>query len=250
MITALVAALNAGLVAWLVRHRGRFAMAVAGGATATFPLAVTADHTLLLEPYVVLFVLLGSVLAFNGNWPSTRRIMLSGVCFGVAGTVKIWAVFPFLALLVCFLPLWRRLFALVGGAAVGCGLLCLPFVVGAPHAFVHEVIVDQLRRASSVANAVPVGSRLVAITGLAGIPSLPASSTLAIALLLTLGLLLVVAFGIGHRSLRRIDVFILVATLGSIVGLVAAPEFYPHYAYFRRRSSLPCWRLLCRARVG
>ena len=108
IVTGLVTGVNAGLIAWLVRHRGRLAMVIAGGALAAFPLAVTADHTLLLEPYLVLFILLGSVLAFGREEPSTRRLVLAGVCFGVAGAMKLWAVFPFLALLVCFVPRWRR----------------------------------------------------------------------------------------------------------------------------------------------
>jgi hypothetical protein len=232
LVTALVAALNTGLVAWLVRRWGGFAMAVAGGATATFPLAVTADHTLMLEPYLVLFVLLGSVLAFGEDNPSFRRILFAGACFGIAGSIKIWAAFSFLSLLVCFVPLWRRLLAVVSGAALSFGLLCVPFVIEAPHAFFHEVIADQLSRESSVVNAWPIGSRLVAITGLSGIPSLPSSPTLAVGLLLVLGLLVTVTYVVGRASVRRADVFVLVASLGSIVAMVEAPEFYRHYAYF------------------
>ena len=93
------------------------------------------------------------------------------------------AVFPFLALLVCFVPRWRgRMLPLLAGSAMGFGFLCLPFVVGAPHAFVHEVLVDQLGRVSSVVNDWSIGSALTAITGLAGIPALSASTGLAIGL--------------------------------------------------------------------
>ena len=58
-VTAVVAGVNAALVALVVRHRGPSAMLVAGIALACFPLAVSADHSLMLEPYLVCFCLLG-----------------------------------------------------------------------------------------------------------------------------------------------------------------------------------------------
>jgi hypothetical protein len=110
--------------------------------------------------------------------------------------------------------------------------MCLPFVIGAPHAFVHEVLVDQLRRGPSAVNAFPTGFRLVAITGLIGIPALPQSATLAIGLLGALGLLVVVAYGLGYQEARRVDLYVLVATLASTTAIVEAPGFYSYYAYF------------------
>jgi hypothetical protein len=233
VMTALVTGLNVGLAAWLVRRRGRFAMAIAGGALAVFPLAVNADHTLMLEPYLVLFILIGSVLAFDRDEPSIRRLVCAGLCFGIAGAVKLWAVFPFCALLVCFLPRWRaRIMPLLGGCVLGFGLLCLPFVIGAPHAFIHEVLVDQLSRTSTAQNNWPIVWRLVAITGLDGIPSLSASAAPAFELLGALGLLVVVAYVLDRRMLRRIDTYILLAALASVIGILASPEFYRHYTYF------------------
>ena len=51
--TAAVTGLNAALAALAVRDRGRTAMLVAGVSLALFPLAVAADQSLLLEPYLV-----------------------------------------------------------------------------------------------------------------------------------------------------------------------------------------------------
>jgi len=233
VVTALVTGLNAGLTAWLVRRRGRGGGGVCGSALAAFPLGVAVDHTLMLEPYLVFFVLVGSALAFDRDEPSTRRLVVAGTCFGVAGAVKLWAVFPFLALLLCFAPRWRaRISPLLVGSAAGFGLVCLPFFLGAPHAFLHEVLVDQLGRGSSVLNARPTSSRLVGITGLAGIPLLSPAPTLAIGLLAALGLLVVGAYGIDRRDVRRLDLYVLVAALASVAGLIEAPEFYPYYAYF------------------
>ena len=233
VVTALVAGLDGGLVAWLVRRRGRVAMAVAGGALAVFPLAVTADHTLMLGPYVIFFVLAGSVVAFGADEASARRLVLAGVLLGVGGAVKLWAVFPFLALCACQLPRVRgRLVPLVAGAAAGFCLVCLPFAIGAPRAFLHEVLVDQLGRSASALDGTSLGARAVAIAGLGASRALPASPALAEVLLAGLGLLLLAAYGLDRSAWHVVDTYVVLAALASIAGLLAAPEFYPHYAYF------------------
>lgn len=230
--TAFVTATNASFVAWLVRHHGLAAMLIGGTAAATFPLAVTADHTLALEPYVVLFVLLGSIVAFNRNIPSGWRLFSAGLLFGVAGSIKIWAAFPLLALLAGLLPKWRHLVAAAAGAAGGFAAVCLPFVIGAPHAFLHDVLADQLFRSATPLNQASVGYRLIGITGLGGIPALPDSVALAVVLLVALGLGLIVSYGADWRGFRRIDAFLILAAIASIVGIAEAPEFYAYYTYF------------------
>ena len=233
IVTAVVTGLDAGLVAWLVRRRGRVAMAVAGGALATFPLAVTADHTLMLGPYVVLFVLAGSVVAFGEDVPSTGRLALAGALVGVGGAVKLWAVFPFVALCACQLPRVRaRVLPLVAGAAAGFCVVCLPFAVLAPRAFVHEVLVDQLGRSASALNGTSLGARLAAIAGLGTARALPASPALTGALLAGLGALLLVSYGLDRSAWQKVDTYVVLATLVSVAGLLAAPAFYSHYAYF------------------
>lgn len=233
VITAFVAAANAVLVAWLARQHGRVAMAIAGGSMATFPLAVTADSTLLLEPYLVLFVLLGSVVAFGRIAPESRRLFLAGVLFGIAGSVKLWAVLPFVALLVSFVPKWRSMRRILAGSVGGFGVVCLPFVIASPRAFVHDVLADQLSRASSLSSGYYGGGlRLVAITGIFGVHQLPTSPALAEALLSTLGLAVVITFAAQLRRIRRVDVYVVLATIAAVLGLVEAPTFYNHYTYF------------------
>ncbi len=46
----------------LVRHRGTLATVIACGLMAVYPEAIAAAHTVLLEPWLVLFTLLGAVL--------------------------------------------------------------------------------------------------------------------------------------------------------------------------------------------
>jgi hypothetical protein len=92
IVTAIVAGVNASLAAYALRANGRVAMLTAGLALAVFPLAVSADHTLTLDPYLVLFCLLGTVTMFGrGELASPRRILLAGALFGFAGAVKAWA---------------------------------------------------------------------------------------------------------------------------------------------------------------
>lgn len=233
VVTAVVAGANAGLVAWLVRRRGPVAMATAGVALALYPLAVTADHTVLLGPYVVLLVLAGSVVATAADQPTAARLVVAGALFGIGGAVKLWVVFPFLALCACLAPMARvRVAAVVAGAAAGFGAVCAPFAVLAPRRFVHEVLVDQLGRAATAVNATGIGARLAAIVGLGTVRGIPASTVLAVALLVTLGVALAVAFALDAGAWRWVDSYLVLGVSAAIGGLLAAPEFYPHYAYF------------------
>ena len=87
VVSSVVTALNAGLLAWLVRHRGRLAMAFAGGGLAFLPVSFFVSSSLTLEPYCILFVLLGAFVvldrdalgevisyAAHGSWRSSAGI--------------------------------------------------------------------------------------------------------------------------------------------------------------------------------
>ena len=232
VVTALVTAVNAFLIALLVRRRGRVAMLASGTALALFPVAVTADHTLKLEPYLVLFVLLGSLVVFKVPKPSLPRLFWAGVLFGIAGSIKLWAVFPLVALLASFVPRWRRVASLCVGAAVGFAVLCAPFVIGAPRSFAHEVFADQLFRSASVLNHFSAGQRLEMITGLLGLTSLPSSPALAIVLIVALVLALAAVYAVEYRTLSRLDLYLVLAAIASVLPLVEASGFYGYYAYF------------------
>ena len=81
ILTAFVTAANAGLVAFLLRRRG-IVPALAGGVLlALFPMAVAADKTLMLEPYLLLFCLLGMVTLFKGDeLAGGRRLLPPASC--------------------------------------------------------------------------------------------------------------------------------------------------------------------------
>jgi hypothetical protein len=233
-LTAVVAGLNAALAAMVVRHRGPSAMLVAGIALACFPLAVSADHSLMLEPYLVCFCLLGAVALFRrGELSGRRQVFLAGIAFGFAGAIKVWAILPVLAALICCLPRFKRgVRPLTLGVVVGFGLPSLPFLALAPSAFVHDVVVSQLGRGTSGVDALSVAQRLVMITGISGLPGVNATTTLAVGISLGIVALAVLVYALGFRRLHRLDWFVVTALAIVLAGMFLSPEFYDHYAYF------------------
>jgi uncharacterized membrane protein HdeD (DUF308 family) len=234
IVTAIVASLNAALAAYALRDRGRVAMLVAGLTVAVFPLAVSADHTLTLEPYLVLFCLLGTVTMFSGGKLATpRRILLAGTLFGFAGAVKVWAVFPVVAALCVCVPLWRSALRPFGsGLAIGFGVLSLPFLLLAPGAFVHDVVVAQVSRSSSEQGFRSIGERLELILGVGTPASAQANTHLAWGVALILGGAIAEVYLVAARK-SRFEWFVLAATALIVAYMLfVLDEFYDYYAYF------------------
>ena len=233
ILGALVTGLNAGLLAWLVRYRGRFAMAVAGYGLALFPVASYVSSSVKLEPYCICLTLVAVVIAFPNPERairlSTRALVAIGVLFGLAALVKLWAIFPFVALVVALLPRCRRrvlTFIYVAGATFVVG--CLPFLVAAPRSFVSEVFVEQLARKSDF--GVNVLTRLVDISGFYGTSLAPSHVEVLVAFIAFAGL---VFFGcLQPITLTGLDVFLVAATITTLLGLLSAPVFYLYYGYF------------------
>src|SRR5205807_4587022 len=85
ILTLLAGVAGITLVGLLVRHRGRLATALACGIVAVAPDAILAAHSVLLEPWLVLFSLLGALAAFEGDQitGSPRRLILGGMALGL-----------------------------------------------------------------------------------------------------------------------------------------------------------------------
>lgn len=233
-LTALVAAANVMLAAAVVRHRGWKSCLVAGTALACFPMAPAADSTLLLEPYLVLFCLVGLAVMFkDGRLASRRRMVLAGLAFGFAGTVKIWAAFVVVALA---LTLARRakgsIPPLLAGAAAGFALPCLPFFVMAPGSFVTDVLGDQLQRVASGTAVMSWTERVLVLSGLPGLTVVPWSASIAVVCAAALVAFVAWAFLSRRRLLLPADGAILGCAVGAIVPMWAATDIYPHYIYF------------------
>ncbi len=235
VMTSFVSALNVSLLCLLVRHRGRAPMLIAGLGLAFIPIASDISSALFLEQYVVFFVLLGALAVFS-PWASrsrmaTRPLVLGGALFGFAGLVKIWAFFPFLAMVICLAVAHRRrVLVFVGAAVATFSAIALPFILAAPDNFLHEVLIAQLTRKPYVGDNVGVLMRLVGMTGLALTQFAPSAFG---ALVIFLALICLVALAYTRRvSPNTTDLFILLAAAFAMWGILAGPVFYPHYAAF------------------
>ncbi len=237
---------NVVLVGLLVRHRGPLAAGVASGGYAVYPAALNASQSLLLEPWLNLFCLLGTVLLFDGDRITglggsdemplrTRGALWAGVCFGLAATVKIWAAVPALVAWVFCLVSRRGRLSFAGGFAAGIVVPCLPFEILAPSGFGRTVFVSELVQATH--GRVGANPRVADITGIIGLSSVGVYPRIWQGLAVAGVLLLFVAIAwlrarrAGSRA-TALDWFALVTTI-VVIGMLFSPsEWYVHYAAF------------------
>ena len=265
VLTMLASAAGVVLIGLLVRHRGALAALIACGVLAVFPDAIAAAHTVLVEPWLVLFCLLGAVAVFDGDrlTASGRRLAWGGAAFGFAGAIEGWALVPVLVVLAISLPWMRRTLTFVAGVAAAFLITVLPFAVLAPGRFYQSLIVAQVGHRASVLR-VPVWGRLKEMAGLSHV-NLPGRAdllvtqlhlrmhstivfTVVILLLLTVGGL-AMEIAVTRRPPPPLDGFAL-ATSALIVILFLLPtQFHYHFAAFLApflglAIALPAARLL------
>ena len=235
VVTSIVTALNASLLAWLVRHRGRFAMALAGIGLALLPIAFFVSSALKLDPYSIFFVLLGSLVILSRHHRSgevtNRSLWIGGVLFGIAAVVKLWAFFPFLALIICLLPTCRRRLSLfVGGAALGFIVPSLPFFLVSPGNFINQVVSVQLLQKVNPEFSPGITKRLIDLTGV--FPS-SISPTAKEAVIIFVALFLLVGGTLIRNTKRNvIDVYLGLASAITVCALLIAPTFQMYWAYY------------------
>jgi hypothetical protein len=233
LVTVLVTGSNATLAAIAVRHRGVGAMMISGTALACFPLAVAADQSLLLEPYLVCFCLIGMIAMFSrGELASSNRLILAGIAFGFAGAVKIWAIIPILVAFAVCLPRWKDLRTLVLATTAGFIVPCLPFFLVAPHAFVHDVFVTQLAHTGSSTVGASSSVRLLTLTGFWGISFLHTKTALALCFAIALLIFVALVYGLSAGSNRRSDWFVLGSAVVATTAMFLPSSYFDHYAYF------------------
>jgi hypothetical protein len=233
LLTALAGAASVPLAGWLVRRRGLPVLIITCGITAVFPYAIQAAHTVLQEPWLVLFCLLGLLAVFEDDrlTTSTRRLAWGGVAFGFGGAIKLWAVFPVVVLIV-MLVLARRPrqgCVFTGGAAAGFLVPVLPFFALGPSNFYHGVFVAQVVRVDDVRTS--LWTRLEDLSGLTS------SMHGLIALVVVLIVVVVAASCVGASLLTRqlpppLEWFVLVTTVVLLGAFVEPVDFYYHYAGF------------------
>ncbi len=236
VLTGTFVGLDALLIAFILRYKGLTAALVGGMLFAIYPPGYSSDRTLMLEPYLIFFCLLAVALAFSsGRLASNRRLIFAGVALGFAGAIKLFAAAIALAFLLVLI--WRhrrKLSYLVLGALIGFVVPCLPFFIGAPHSFIHEVITSQFTRTTSVPT--PFRTRLTALVGLNNIAS-PKSLSLgpdspwpwlgaAVLGLVSLAGTLIPAL---RRRSTTFTWFVLVAAVTAFAMVCLPQQFYTHY---------------------
>ena len=262
LLTVLASAACVPLVGHLVRYRGVFVTLVSCGILAVYPDDITTAHTLILEPWMNLLLLIGVCAAFRrGRLTSPRRLFWAGVAIGFAGAVKYWALLPALALLaVCLVTLpsagpagRRRTWTYGLGVVAGFAVPVLPFAAAGPGLYLRSTLLDQASRAGS---AVPASLRLAHITGLidilnvkgqinlhSGTHSLFATRGAAATPTASAGWAPFIVAGVAAAVLalgylwrpRRsspLEWFALASCLSAVAALLAYSAFFYHYADF------------------
>jgi alpha-1,2-mannosyltransferase len=234
VITACAGAASVLLCGLLVRRVGLVVVILACGMLAVHPDASEAAQSVFLEPWLVLFTLLGMLAAFDGGALTTsrRRLAWAGVAFGIACSIKAWGVVPVLAILALLLArrrtgLWPFVAGLGGALAVSIG----PFFAAAPRAFFDNVVVAQLARVDAVRTGFTYR-----LNSLFGFSDLTLSDQQIIAAALSVSVVAVVislaASRLGHRRLQALEWFTLICLVLSFAMFVWPVDYYFHYAAF------------------
>jgi len=235
ILTSLIGAASVALAGLLVRHRGVLATVLVCGIMAVYPDAIQAVKTILVEPWLVLFCLIGALAVFDGDHftTRTRRLVWGGVAFGFGGTVEPWAIFPVIIITALALRWPRRAAAYVGGVAAGFLVPVLPFAALAPKKFYEATIIAQIGPRAG-ATRTSTWERIQDLTGLADLHKpthlvvLGAAVLLAAVVAGSLGL----AFLLTWRLPPVLDLFA-VGTAGFVlIAFIWPNQFHYHFAAF------------------
>ena len=252
ILTMLAGAAGTALAGLLVRHRGALAALIATGIVAVYADSVASSHTLLVEPWVVLFCLIGAVAVFDGDTftSSRRRLVWGGVAFGFAGLIEAWAIVPVLILLVLMIRTGRRTLTWLAGVAAGFLIPVAPFAALAPRNFFHGVITAQIGGREG-AIRVPLYFRIRHMAGFANYPDLRHTLVLAVAAALA-GFVVVatlLASGLARKLPPVLDWFAYGTTAAIIAMFLWPSQFHYHFSgflapFFGLSLALPAARLV------
>jgi hypothetical protein len=258
ILTLLAGTAGVALAGLLVRHRGLLAVVLTCGIVAVYSDGVAAAHTVLVEPWLVLFCLAGAVTVFDGDRisASTKRLAWGGVLFGFAGAVEAWAIVPVLVLAALCLPHIKRAAIFAGGVAAGFLIPVLPFAIAGPSQFYRSLITAQV---GYRAHALRVGVML-RLRNMIGLPyALGWSKSLLLLAVLALVVLVVVAWAgaivVTQKPPPTLDWFAGVSTVLIVAMFLWPPQFHYHFAEFlapfmAMTVALPVARLFGGAQPG
>ena len=230
VLTALAGAAAVPLAGLLTRHRGLLAVTVTCGILAVYPDSLVASLTVLLEPWLVLFCLLGALAVFDGDrLAGGPRLIWGGLAFGFAGAVKVWAILPVLVILALAARRPRQAARFAAGVAAGFLVPVLPFALLAPGTFYRSVIVAQLVRSDLV--RVPLAFRLQHMLGLTHAPPLatPALVAIGAAVIVIIAGLVVLGVRLTRQAPPALDLFATITFALAVVAFLLPADFYNHY---------------------
>ena len=235
ILTVLAGTAGVALAGLLVRHRGLLAVLLTCGIVAVYSDSVAAAHTVLVEPWLVLFCLAGAVAVFDGDriTASTKRLAWGGVLFGFAGAVEAWAIVPVLFLAALCLPHIKRAAIYAGGVAAGFLIPVLPFAIAGPTQLYHSLITAQV---GYRAHAVRVGV-LLRLRNMVGFPyALGWSKSLLLLTVLALVIFVVAAQAAAILVTQQpppiLDWFAGVTTVLIVAMFLWPPQFHYHFTEF------------------
>lgn len=237
-LTIVVSAINVVLMGQLVKSKGKVAIIAACGVMALYSQAVASSVTVLLEPYMNLFCLLGLIAIFKDlEFRSTHRsYLVGGILIGIAGSIKSWAIVPALTMLIVVLIFEKQ--SRVGkalrfavGVVVGFLLFVFPFYVVDPGGLIHDVITVQLNRVPG--GRVSLMTRLYYITGSGVLTHFFGHQSLVTILGLVLGIVMVVVLLRSKaKKSQPLWYFGAVTAVAVFAVLLYPSDFYYHYPDF------------------
>ena len=229
------AASGAGVVlaGLLVRRYGTLAVLITCGFMAVYPGSIAAAHTVLVEPWLALFCLIGALALFDGDGLAQGwRLVWAGVAFGFAGAVEGWAIVPVLVAILLFLPKLTRAWPFCAGVAAGFLVPVLPFAGPAPRQFYDDTIVASLGLVSPART--PVWGRLANMLGIV-YPG-PDQETMVLIIAISAGIavvaLVIAAWLVTHRPPPPLERFVVLTSAVVIVMFCLAGQFYYHFVAF------------------
>lgn len=240
ILTVLASTASVTLTGLLVRHRGIAATTVASGIMVVYASNLLDAHTVLVEPWEVLFILVAAVTAFDGDQLAAGRWRLAcaGVAAGFSGAVEAWAIFPVLAIVAVALltcPRSRRIRragTFVAGVALGFCAPVLPFAALAPRRMYQSLVSSQVNRVLPA--RIPVLFRLKWMTGIGH--DLVLSGTMfrvvALAIVAVVVATMVAGWLLTRRPPPALDWFAVASTAMVVAAFLWYSQFFDHFAAF------------------
>ena len=234
ILTVVASSAGIVLVGLLARHRGPLAVALSCGVLAIFPGSLVAAHTVLLEPWLTLFCLVGAVTVLDRDQlaRSSRRLLWGGVAFGFAGAVEVWAIIPVVVIAVLLAREIRRAARFVAGVAIGFCVPVIPFAATAPRRFYNSFFAAQVFRV--VPTRTPVHKRLRLMSGIGQLLHLGETGTLIAALIIVVFVVaaFIAAWRISGQPLTSLDWFAVATCTLVVVAFLWYAQFFLHFPAF------------------